>query len=221
MTGPEPDKTPAELNPYAPPEATIGEVSSTASGDLTEAEAIRRKYLSHEASVKSIGSLHYLAAVLSVFSAFVVTFPTARQPGGSFVAGLGLPLTFLALIAFHVALGVGLTRLKTWARWVEAVLVGLGGFWTLALLGLSVSRSGGDVLPMVIVTGVTGLILGYVLYLLLSKKGTFVFSPKYQEVIAQTPHVKYRTSCLVWFVVVVFLAFCALAIVGVVIRSRG
>ena len=32
-------------------------------GDMAEAEAIRRKYLSHEASIKSIGSLHYLGVI--------------------------------------------------------------------------------------------------------------------------------------------------------------
>ena len=44
-----------------------------------------------------------------------------------------------------------------------------------------------------------GTLIGfYMLYLLLSKKGTMVFSPEYKEIIAQTPHMKYKTSPVVW-----------------------
>jgi hypothetical protein len=38
------------------------------------------------------------------------------------------------------------------------------------------------------------LIAGYILYLLLSPKGAVVFSRPTREIIARTPHVKYRTS---------------------------
>ena len=54
------------------------------------------------------------------------------------------------------------------------------------------------------------LINAYVLYLLLSKKGRTIFTPAYLDVIAATPHVKYRTSIIVWIflalIVVVMLA---------------
>ena len=54
------------------------------------------------------------------------------------------------------------------------------------------------------------LISGYILYLLWGKKGRVIFSPEYQAVIAATPHVKYKTSIVVWIllglVVVLILA---------------
>jgi hypothetical protein len=49
------------------------------------------------------------------------------------------------------------------------------------------------------------IIPGYILYLLLSPKGSMVFSPEYWEAIERTPHIKYKTSwllkgCLILFI---------------------
>jgi hypothetical protein len=45
-------------NPYASPQTETGPALVTGE-TLSDAEATRRKYLNHEASVKSIGSLYY------------------------------------------------------------------------------------------------------------------------------------------------------------------
>ena len=138
------------------------------------------------------------------------------------MAGLFIPLAYLALIAFHVALGVGLTRLQTWARWVEVALVGL--FFIGLLAGLSrgliyaATNRPQDVLPVLLVWGAFGLILGYVLYLLLSRKAGVIFSREYQNVIMQTRHIKYHTSCLVWFLVILIVAVGAIAMLGISVR---
>jgi hypothetical protein len=55
------------------------------------------------------------------------------------------------------------------------------------------------------------LVNAYILYLYLSKKGRTIFAPEYKDVIAATPHVKYRTSIVVW----VFLAL----VVGLVVLA--
>ncbi|MGE3820841.1 MAG: hypothetical protein AB7I30_15615, partial [Isosphaeraceae bacterium] len=53
------------INPYAPPEATLEPAPpSGAPGDLAEAVAIRRKHLNHEASIRAVGSLHLLGALI-------------------------------------------------------------------------------------------------------------------------------------------------------------
>ncbi len=61
------------------------------------------------------------------------------------------------------------------------------------------------------------LIYTYVLYLLLSSKGTMVFSPGYQAIIPQTPHVKYKTSWIVKLAVTIFFVIFGLAIILAVI----
>ena len=38
----------------------------------------------------------------------------------------------------------------------------------------------------------------YILHLIFSSKGQMVFSPEYKEIIRQTPHIKYKTSKIVW-----------------------
>ena len=57
------------------------------------------------------------------------------------------------------------------------------------------------------------LISAYILYLLGSQKGVQVFSDEYAEVIAATPHIKYRSSKLVIVLVVLLVA---LVVIGVV-----
>ena len=64
------------------------------------------------------------------------------------------------------------------------------------------------------------IINGYILYLVFSQKGTTVFSDEYHAVIAQTPHIKYRTSIVVWILVGLVLLLIAIGIVAAVIGAR-
>lgn len=85
-------------------------------------------------------------------------------------------------LALGVAMGVvgyGLRTLKPWVRIPAIILAALG------LLGFPVGT----------------LINGYVLYLLLCAKGRHIFTPEYEEIRRATPHVRYRTSIVVWIVV--------------------
>ena len=66
------------------------------------------------------------------------------------------------------------------------------------------------------------IIPAYILYLLLSSKGAMVFSTEYKEIIARTPHVKYRTSCIVWGALIVLGVVILLAVVaGLVSMMSG
>jgi hypothetical protein len=64
------------------------------------------------------------------------------------------------------------------------------------------------------------IINGAILYLVFSKKGAKVFSPEYQEVIRQTPHIKYKTSIMVIVLVSILLAVLIVGVIGYFIAGR-
>jgi hypothetical protein len=175
-----------ENNPYAAPTALPLE---QAPGMFGNAEAIRREHIGHEASVKSIGTLYFLGGIglviVAAFAGFTPDFPTSREGTMATVVTVAI---ILAIAALQFWLGTGLRRLNRVARGVSAVFAGIG------LLGFPLGT----------------IINGYILYLLVSRKGNMVFSPEYKEVIAQTPHVKYKTSIIVWIILGIFV----LVIVG-------
>jgi hypothetical protein len=161
-----------------------GETSNSA------AEAMRNEYLRHEASVKSIGVLYYLGGAALMLAGIVGMFA-----GGSAVGGFGGGLlgAFLFLLGggqFWV--GTGLRRLRSWARVPTGILSGLG------LLGFPFGT----------------IINAYILYLIFSKKGTTVFSDEYHAVIEQTPHIKYRTSIIVWVLLGLVLVLIAFGVIA-------
>ena len=148
-----------------------------------EAEAIRREHISREASIKSVGILYYLGgALLTLVGGFALVAP--RGDTGIFM------LVFVPLGVGQVFVGWGLRGLRKWAQIASCVISGLG------LLAFPAGT----------------LINGYILYLLLSKKGRTVFTPEYQDVIAATPHVKYRTSIIVWIFLALLVGLMLLAV---------
>jgi hypothetical protein len=155
-----------------------------------EAEAIRKAHLNHEASIKAVGALYYLGGGIAVIAG-VMSLVTARADA--------------LLMGFFLVFGVGglfvawgLRRLRPWARIVGCVFAGFG------LLGFPVGT----------------LINAYILYLFLSKKGGTVFSADYQAVIAATPHVKYRTSLIVWIFLAVLLGLLAFGLLAPMLAGR-
>jgi hypothetical protein len=215
-------------NPYAPPSASLigGEPLHT-DDELSEAEAIRRKFLSHEASVKSVGSLHYIAAVFTAFVAIAGIVQIATGGGGNREAVpvlVGVDLFYFAVTALHVALGIGLNRLQVWARWTDVVLNSIGlAFMLLASIvgAVFATRMGmGALLPVLIFYGFVGLISVYILYLLLSRKSSVVFSPDYRAIIERTPHIKYKTSLLVKILLVVLVSIILMAIFAAIFAPR-
>ena len=88
------------------------------------------------------------------------------------------------------------------------LVMGIGGARTTGLMAVLVSY------------GIGLLIVVYVIYLLVSPKAAVVFSPEYQEVTKATPHIKYRTSCLLKGLLYLLLAFFLLGIVSFFITRR-
>lgn len=215
---PSPSQEP--LNPYAAPLSEVGAAYVEAEVGDVEAETTRRLYLGHEAAVRSLGSLHYLGAFFGmtavlgmivnlVFNVRVEMWPLA----GSLIA------FFCLMTALNGTLGYGLYHLQTWARWTEVVLMVFGTLGSLVTIALSAGE------PRVgLIYGFVLLFDCYVLYLLLSTRGTVVFSPGYQAVIEKTPHLKYKTSLIVKVAVGIFgifLGLIALALLLVVIGVLG
>ncbi|MCZ6895232.1 MAG: hypothetical protein O7H40_14455 [Gammaproteobacteria bacterium] len=164
---PRPDSS---VNPYAAPTVNLVD----AGGTLAQAEETRRAHISHEASVRSIGLLYYLssASFWVMLAVMFVGRSDSAQPIGQTV---GLMVVLLAFGIGFCLVGFGLRKLRGWVR----IPTGIA-----SVLGLIAFPLG-------------TLINGYILYLLFSKKGGTVFSVDYAEVIALTPHIKYR-SILAW-----------------------
>lgn len=139
-------------------------------------ESIRRELIKHETSVKSIGLLYWLGGILLIIGGAGAFF---NGEADGITAGL-MSLTFAA---FFIIVAISIRKLQQWARIASIVISCIG------LLGFPIGT----------------VINGYILYLLLSKKGGRIFSPSHQEVIANTPHIKYGTSKTAWIVLVVFL----------------
>jgi hypothetical protein len=158
------------INPYAPPKARVEDVVQP----MPDAEAIRREFLKHETSVRSIGTLYYLAGgMLCIGGLFLgyAYFSLRNELPLIFVAPL-----YLLLGALSILLARGIKSLRPWARTTAIVLACVG------LLGVPVGTA----------------INGYILYLLLCKKGKRIFEGDYAGIIAATPQIKYRGSVLTW-----------------------
>lgn len=156
----------AAANPYRAPEAQMGGGLPDVGED---AVAIRNEYLSHEAAVKSIGSLYYLSAFF--FAVATIAFLTVMDGEGAH-----LPRWFsLMFLGFGMAfawMGRAMRRLDATARIPVAIVAGLGLFNP----------------------PVGTLINGYILYLVFGRKGRMVFSEEYAAVREATPEIVYRTS---------------------------
>ena len=178
------------MNPYAVPSVVDANLAGSGS-----AETIRKRYLSHEASVKSIGLLYWIGGVFGALATIAylilaVGLLTKGDPTG--VITLLLAVFMGGISAFQIALARGLRHLQPWSRIGTIVLSAIG------LLGFPIGT----------------LISAYILYLVGSQKGVYVFSPEYKQIIAATPHLKYKTSIVVWILLGLVIAVIALAIVG-------
>ncbi len=176
------------VNPYAPPKASIAPAGATAPED---AERIRRELLTHETSIRGVGLLYLLGTVTPGLATVTMLFMAVAEPSvesSPVFLGFGVVYGLVAWLFYY--LGRGLRRLNPRVR---------TGATILAVLGLLLIPIG-------------TLINGYVLYLLHSQKGKRVMTPEYQAIVAQTPHIKYRTP--VWLIVLGLLLV-ALIIAGV------
>ncbi|WP_367873363.1 hypothetical protein [Luteolibacter sp. Populi] len=183
-----------DANPYAAPLTT-----ATPPPLASDADMIRREHIKHEASVKGVGSLYFIGSLFLVIGGAGLIIAAVGGNAGAAEVGLMVLLPALGILGFWV--GYGLRKLSPAARVVAGVLTGIN--LVLSIFGLPQS-----ILAILINT--------YILNLLFSKKGAMVFSAPYKEIIAATPHIKYKTSIVVWIVLGIFILV-ILAGVGIAI----
>jgi hypothetical protein len=172
-------------NLYEAPKAPVADVPQAS----FEAESLRKIHVSHEASIKSVGLLYLFGGLMLLFVGVVTTVALFA---GSMESGPWVGLYGFLLLALGVGYswsGMGLRRLRTWARKPAA------GFACLGLLAFPMGT----------------LINGYILWLFLSAKGRMVLSPEYAEIVRITPHIKHRTSIIVWILLVLLFVVLSVA----------
>jgi hypothetical protein len=179
-------------NPFQAPESPFD------AGDLadTNDEAIRRAHLSHEASVKSVGTLYLIGGVLCVIGAIALSFSPGGFGGGANVDG-GMIMLFGAIGVVQSVTAFGLRGLHGWARIPTGLLSGIG------LLGFPIGT----------------IVNGYILYITFSAKGSMVFSDEYHRIMEQTPHIKYKTSIIVKIFLGLLLGLIGLGILAALLGA--
>ena len=135
------------LNPYAAPDAPLEAAPSSMFPGMAEKEALRRKFLTHEASVKSLGSLYILGGAFYLLATIIIAVASIQDAGGG--AWLGAVLTG-AMGALFLAVGLGLTSLRSWARWITTALTMISLIsilFVLAVAGYQIATIGLNGLP--------------------------------------------------------------------------
>ncbi len=165
---------PEAVNPYAPPKARVEDVVQAA----PEAEAIRRKYIKHEASIRACGILDYIGGVAFCFLGGGLLLSNTLYRSSAVGAGtlFAVAAVYLAIGILSIIVGFGIRRLRPWARVVSVILSAIG------LLEIPIGT----------------VINAYILYLLVSRKGQLIFTAQYAQIIAATPHVRYRSFLVLW-----------------------
>jgi hypothetical protein len=159
--------------------------------------------------VKSIGTLYLIGGVFSLLIslAYIIAGIGSLNDTGPnefggpilvLLVALAVGAGFLSLGVLQIWSGIGVRKLRPAARIGATVISAIG------LLGFPIGT----------------LISAYFLYLLLSEKGSYVFSDAYKQVIAQTPHMRYKTSILTWIVVILLVTLVLLVIVIVSLMTR-
>jgi len=181
-----------QANPYAPPTARVEDVASTDSN----AEAIRREHIKHEASIRSVGALYVIGGVLGALAGIGV-FVSGMMDNNRSSMGEMVGAVYLIFSLPSFVTGLGLRKLQPWTR-IAAII-----FSCIGLLGIPFGT----------------IINGYILYLMLAAKGKRIFQPDYPAIVAATPHIKYRTSIVIWIVVgLLFLGILAAIVVPMLSR---
>jgi hypothetical protein len=194
-----PSQAPQEpFDPYAPPRAETDEA-----GDLTDdldPQDIPLAYLDHARAIKRVSWVNFFLAVIwapaaigtLLMSALMVLRAVGIDPIDyqfpkdipSGIAWVALTTFHIGCLALNIAIGIGLRRFQSWARWAD---IAIATFFLVICLAYA-----GDVvlnqkpLAWLLMTSVPGMALsGLVLLTLLSPRSRRVFSSPYRELIAQ------------------------------------
>lgn len=146
---------------------------------VTNEEEIRKAHIKHEASIKSVGILYLISGCFLLLAGLFGLTEAGQLTIVEVFLTVGF---FLGLGGLSIYTGIAIRRLQPWTRVAVGIFSGIG------LLGVPVGT----------------LINGYILWLFFSEKGKRVLAPDYKDIIAATPHVKYKSGgCVAIFVIVI------------------
>ena len=188
----------ADFNPFQAPETV-----AVASDAMNNDEQIRTEHIAHESSIKSVGFLYLLGAVIN--AVLLVTAVSAMNRGAR-VDTVRL-IAFLLQLAWLLPTSIGLIRLAPWSRWMGLIFVIVN---SVVMLG-SVQPVAAPVIPIILI------INGYIFSLFVRAKARMVFSPEYRDIIQRTPHVRRKTSRLLVGCLGVLLLFILVAVIGALV----
>jgi len=159
-----------------------------------KALSIRSAHLRHEALIKSFALLYLLPG--PAFLLVAISWPVVgEEPSAAWrILIAALCFSFGTLLLWT---GSGLRKLDKRARTAATILACIG------LLGVPIGT----------------IINGCILYLLLSQKGSMIFSDEYIAITAATPQMNYRTPIIVWISIWTFWLFLLSGTVWVVIQA--
>lgn len=152
--------------------------------DRNDAERIRTDHIKHEAAVRSIGTLYWIGGVGNILVGLGMMLGSSGATAGLAIA--------LGIGTLCILIGSGIRKLRRWTRIPVTI------FGVLGLLMIPVGT----------------FINAYVLYLIYCEKGKTVFAPEYQEIMRATPHVKHKTSKIVWVFLILLVGVFVFAIIG-------
>jgi hypothetical protein len=167
-------------NPFAPPDPG----SWATAGISSDADAVRTLHLAHEGSVQSVGLLYVIGGTGGLLLGGILLIGTRTDSGPDRMPMFVVGSLLIALSVLQLFTARGLRRLQPWARIPAGVISGIG------LLAIPLGT----------------IINGYILYLLFSSRGRLVFSDHYKTIMQQTPHIRHRTSIVVWILLILLLS---------------
>jgi len=191
----------AEERPLPMPRSVLGRSSGTGRrgrslppGSLANARSIRKQFIRHEVgSIKMIGVLYLVNGVLFLLIAFAVLF----IPDEKKITEAQKFLMTLFLLSMGVGLlftGIKLRTLESWTRIPIAILSGIG------VLGFPLGT----------------LVHGWILYLVFSEQGSYIFSDEYKAIVAATPDIQYKSSFqFIVFGILIFIVLIFLSCLGI------
>ena len=157
------------------------------------AELTRRQHINTEATIRSLGSLYVAGGVFMIIGGTRVLSnfqarDTTAETVGYLLGAIGVPIILIVL-------GLKMRKLRK-------VAVIIGGLFHLGTLFL---------VPI-------GTLIGsLILFSIFNKKGRYVVTQEYKEIVVQTPHIKYRTSIITWLLLAIFL----LLLIGVAVMAAN
>ncbi len=197
--------SPLDFNPYTAP-SSAGESEAPPEVVDPGAEAIRREHFGRESTIRAMGlGCYMIAAFMALLAAggvvtsaiwIVELSHRPHRPGWlvrEILVQAGISFVLAPLTAGTFALARGLRRFRPGARRACLVVVSIL-LLVCAVFVLASPLIEKEWFALSISWAVVAVAPASSFWLLKSAKGRTIFTPEYRDVVARTPHIKYRAS---------------------------